>query len=308
MRILLTGSTGFLGSLLLRLLVDRGDTVYALYHKKKPALGIPLQGDVTLPNLGLEEVPDLDAVFHTAALVDLGERHKEKVWDTNVNGMHRVLSFCSNHHIERIFFTSTAYTQGRNTYERSKQRCEEMIKEEVEAQKLKATIFKISIIAGSQEGFAVDGATGFYDVVRVIARVHRRAEAVRKRFEGTLHLPPLELSVRLKGDPEAEINLVPVDWVAKSILDLIEREGAFWITGSRPPILKDLAKWVGEALYLNIKIEPDFTPTPVEGILARLVSPFLAYLKVSDPFESSVDGCPPITREFVYETVTRSLL
>lgn len=305
LRLLVTGGTGYLGSELLPLL-SAGHTVFALYRKKHPKVpGVCwLEGDVTLTDLGLADVPTVEGVFHCAGLIDLSSSKKEQVWAINVKGTVNVLNLCKKHRIPRLWYVSTAYTQGRNPYEISKRTAEQM----VEASELQITIYKIAIIAGNFQTWAATGAEGFYAVARIIANLHRRAEIVRRKVEGTLHLPPLELTVRLQGDPDATLNLVPVDWVAKNMLENMGREGVIYLTNPTPPTLSDVVDWLGQALYMKIIVTPSFKPTPIEMVLARLIRPFLPYMLKAEPLPVSVDTCPRITGEFIIGTVEADIV
>ena len=303
-RLLVTGGTGYLGSELLPLLSDH--TIFALYRKKHP--NVPgvcwLEGDVTLPGLGLAKVPAVDGIFHCAGLIDLSSGKREQVWAVNVKGTVNVLNLCKKQRIPRLWYVSTAYTQGRNPYEFSKRAAEQM----VEASGLKITIYKVAIIAGNFQNWAASGAEGFYAVARIIANVHRRAEIVRRKVEGTLRLPPLELTVRLQGDPDATLNLVPVDWVAKNMVGTMGREGVIYLTNPNPPTLAEVVGWLGQALFMKIIITPSFKPTPIEMVLARLIRPFLPYMLKAEPLPVSVETCPRITGEFIIGTVEADII
>jgi nucleoside-diphosphate-sugar epimerase len=303
-RLLVTGASGFLGRELVPRLLARGHTVYALAHTKPPPEGaVPLLGDVTKPGLGIVDPPELDGIVHLAAVIDLSNRHRERIWAINTEGTRHALCFAAQHGIPRFYFASTAFTQGRNPYEVSKAAAERDVEAFSAVHGIRSTVYKLAILAGSLATYAVAGAGGFYDVVKAIARVHRRAEVVRRKVEGTLRLPPVELPVRLPGDPDARLNLIPVDWAAEVIASTLDREGTFYVTHPDPPTLADLARWVGEALYLRISIVPEFRPTPLEALLARMIRPFLPYMRRAEPFPFSFDSCPPITREFIIRTV-----
>ncbi|GAI25443.1 unnamed protein product, partial [marine sediment metagenome] len=74
MAILVTGGSGFIGHTLIEKLLARGQKVYSL-SRHPPAEAknlIPLTGDITLPNLGLVDVPkDIDEVIHLAGIHSL---------------------------------------------------------------------------------------------------------------------------------------------------------------------------------------------------------------------------------------------
>jgi len=87
MKFLVTGSTGLVGSQVVKDLVEQGDTVYSSFHDTKPEHGIPIHMDLN----HLDEIENNiqkikpDAIIHLAALtnVDLCEKEKEKAIKIN---------------------------------------------------------------------------------------------------------------------------------------------------------------------------------------------------------------------------------
>ena len=269
----MTGASGQLASALLPLLLERGEPVYALARRPpspRPGL-VPVQGDVRAKDLGLgEELKDVKAVYHLAALVDLGERREHEVWETNLEGTNRVVGFCLERGA-RLYHLSTAYTQGLNAYELSKKTAEEHVQTAVKVHGLKVAVFKPSILVAPSGG--PGPALGpFYQVVGAMCRVHRRAELVRRRVEGALGLPVLEPVFRIKGRGNLPLNLVPVDWVAEKIVQTRE-PGTYYLTNLNSPTLNQLALWVGEVLMLHIRFLMRFRPSPLEALFERMTKP-----------------------------------
>lgn len=293
MAILVTGAGGFLGRNLIPRLLQRGNTVYGLYHKPPgqhiPPHLLPLIGNILKPDLELEKVPSgIDLIIHLAALLDLDNKHRDRLWAVNVGGTENVLDFCQEHHIPKLVFCSTAYTQGRNMYEVSKERGEGDILAWSKAYGLKAVIFKPSIIIGSPENPGTDQTINH--VALTIARVHKRAETARRKVQDALALPPIELGFRIRGDPQASLNVIPVGLVAEKVINLGKAQGGvYYITNPHPPSLQQVADEVGEALRLNIHILKEFRPSPAEKLLEKLISPFLPYLQ-GEPHFPTVAG------------------
>lgn len=308
--VLVTGASGTLGRELTSRLIAKGVTVYALARKPpEPSDNlVPLKGDITIRHdFGVENIPtQFDAAYHLAALLDLGWGKKEELWRTNVEGTFNVLGFCVENNIPHLYFVSTAYTTtlGRNPYELSKMVCERNIEPFREVHKLKVTIFKPSILTADSQALIPGGA--FYQVVGMIARVHRRAELVRRKVEGTLHLPVIEPVFRIKGNPQGYLNLIPVDAVAEAMAE-IEDEGTFWLTNPEPPKLSEIAEWVGEALLLKISFKPEFKPMPIEALFERVASPFLPYLW-GDNLRSDLKTKPRVDKEYIQKTVLKAIL
>lgn len=304
MKVLLTGASGFLGSALTSKLIARGDIVYGLSRHPPEVVGglIPLAGDIIESNLGLEEVPKgIDAVYHLAAIHSLGKDKDGSIWKTNVVGTENVIQFCKDHDIGNLFFCSTAYTigDGRNTYEKSKILCEEMVSRSGIPHII---IFKPSIVMGTKE-YPYFGH--FSQFVTLVVRVHRRAELIRRKVEGTLRLPVLRPVFRVRGDSDGTLNTVVVDDVVEGMLKTDKRGGRIWLTHPNPPTLGQLFDWIGEFVLLDLKWVSQFKPTPLELAFQRLSSAFEPYLH-GDDFPSDLK-CVPITREFIRDTITRAL-
>lgn len=302
MAILVTGASGFLGTVLVDRLLEKGHRVYGVSrHPPAPRKNlIPLRGDIIQPGLGLTiEVPrDIHAVHHLAGIHNLGEDKDRSIWRTNVLGTRSVIDFCARHKIPRLYFTSTAYTLGRNTYERSKALCELEIKE---SDIPHVTIFKPSVVMGTEE-HPYPGH--FSQFVSAVVKIHQRAELIRRKIEGTLRLPVIEPVFRIRGNPQSTLNLVPVDMVAQAIAN-IKDAGTFWLTNPTPPTLSQLVEWVGEFILVRMKVEPEFKPTPIEAQFAKMAKSFVPYLQ-GDDFSSDLESCP-ITREFIHDTIKRTL-
>ncbi|MBA7555059.1 hypothetical protein ES705_47707 [subsurface metagenome] len=106
-------------------------------------------------------------------------------------------------------------------------------------------------------------------------------------MENKLHLPPKQISCRIKGNPSATLNLVHVDWIAGKLAS-IKDEGVYMLTSQKPLRVSKLLDWLGEVLFLNLKVEPEFKMRPHEALFDRLAKPFLVY--VQDDF-SRLEPC-----------------
>lgn len=299
---LVTGGTGFVGQALIPRLLARGKNVIVLSHKKttlpEGALSVP--GDILESNLGIEtEIPPLSQVVHLAATHRLGEDKDGSIWNTNVHGTKNVVNFCARRGIPKLYFVSTAYTQGRNPYERSKALCETML---AESDIPHVTIFKPSIVMGTEHLFYPGHFSQF---VGLLIKLHQRADTVRRKIEGTLRLPVLEPVFRLKANPKGKLNLVPVDSIVEAMA-AIDKPGTYWLTHPNPPTVQELVDWVSEFIMVRIKIESDFEPNPIELAFEKTASAFIPYLW-GDDFNSNIPNCPPITKEFIHATLKRLL-
>lgn len=307
MSILITGGSGFLGQALTARLLAKRHEVYSLSRHPPEAREnlTPMVGDILQPELSLTPIPwiklpEFTAVHHLAASHRLGEDKDGSIWETNVQGTENVINFCLKYDIPHLYFTSSAYTQGRNVYERSKALCEAMVKE---SGILKVSIFKPSIIMGTPQHFYPGH---FAQFVLLLIKIHQRAELVRRRVEGSLRLPVIEPVFRFKANPEGKLNLVPLDAVVNAMAE-IEDPGSYWLTHPNPPTMKQLVEWVGEYIMVKIKIEPHFKSSPVEAMFEKMSAAFVPYLW-GDDFPSHLPDCPPIAKEFIEDTIKRTLL
>lgn len=308
MAILLTGGSGFIGKVLTAKLLQKGIKVYSLSrHPPEPADNlIPLVGDITKPNLGLEETPkDITEVFHLAGIHSLRMVDKDKeIYKTNVVGTRNVIDFCQHYAIPKIIFTSTAYTwDDLNPYGQSKTQNEKDIAGYIDKYGLNATILKPSIVMG-EENIPYRGH--FLRFVDMIIKLHRTPDRARRAIESALRLPLLRPLFRIPGTPNAGLNLIKVGDVVNAIANT-KNEGTFWIVNNSPPTLSELAKWVGEVINVDIEFQPKFKPSLPEAIFQWKGKPFLPYLHGDDFTHLSNIKASPVDRDFIQSTI-RSLL
>jgi len=309
MAVLVTGASGYIGKTLVDKLLSQGHKVYGL-SRHPPAAGgnlVPLKGDITLPNLGLDEtedIKDITVVYHLAGIHTLRLEDKgDEIYRTNVEGTRRVLDFCLVHDVPRLEYTSTAYAWLVNPYGKSKDQTERDIAWFQSRHKLEVVIFKPSIVMGTQEN---PYPGHFNRFVSALIQIHQRAELIRRKIEGTMRLPVIEPLFRVKGNPEGALNLVPIEAVTEALAAEAgassKKEGVVWLTNPSPPTLGELAEWVSEFIMVNVKFVPEFKATPIEATFAKLMTAFEPYL-TGDSFPSDLKKCPPVTKEFIFDNI-----
>ena len=278
-KLLVVGATGLIGSSLAQKLVSQGHEVWGLSrywgqkHDSPPNIH-PLSGDVTLPNLGLGAEHDslnrqFESVYHCAGSINLGHNADDLLFKTNVLGTKNVVEFCKYYNIPHLFFVSTAYAGlGHNYYEQTKQMAEKIV---TDSDIPKITIFRPSIVLGDTDGH-------FSRFIETLIMIHRRAEVIRRKAEGVLHLPVIEPVFRIRGNPDGHLNLVKVNDVTTSI-SLIQDEGIHWLTNPYPLTLKELGEMVGKAIMVNIRFEQNFHAMPLEIAFEKICRPFIPYLQ-----------------------------
>lgn len=291
--ILLTGANGFLGTQIALRIIQRYDheilvlirgrnKEYALNRLRRAWWELPellneidnrirvINGNITQNNLGLEKeeykklIRTVTHVIHAAADWRLKATYEE-LQKTNVHGTQNVLNLAryahEDHELERFSHLSTAYVAGSkmgnisedsltseygflSNYEKTK------FESEVEVRKssFDVSIFRPSMIVG-------DSSTGYiktFNTVYVPLRLY---------LNGKLPIIPVSSSMK--------INLVPVDYVANSVLDLtFDKRAAnktFHLTAPKEslPTVKELIKFVKTWSHenLNVKLnDPVYMP------------------------------------------------
>jgi len=123
---LITGGTGFLGSYIIRELVEQGYAVRAIRRSDKLPFYIPahyfakvewVNGDV-LDVAGLEEAMDgMDAVIHAAAMVSFASGDRRRLFSTNIEGTANVVNAALLQGIPRFIHVSSVAALGRTAKE-----------------------------------------------------------------------------------------------------------------------------------------------------------------------------------------------
>ncbi len=231
-----------------------------------------LNGDVSANNLGLEDsvyknlVLNLTHIIHTAADLRLNGP-LEELRKTNLTGTKNLLHLAQrvheNHGLDRFSFLSTAYVAGKregdvlesdlsskdgfsSNYERSKFEAEM----EVKKSQIPFSIFRPGMVVGSSE----KGVIKTFNTIYVPLRLY---------LTGKIRLLPIS--------PSNKINLVPVDYIAQSVVDLTFNLQAqnltFHLTAPYEslPTVKELVeytrKWAKYKLGINLP-KPLFLPLP----------------------------------------------
>ena len=117
MNILVTGSTGFIGSQLCRALVTQGHSVRA-FHRPTSSLrgleGLPVEhalGDMTQPATLPAAMEGIEIVFHAAAMLsDMGD--PAKMYAITVEGTRAVLQAAQQAGVRRLIHTSSVAALG----------------------------------------------------------------------------------------------------------------------------------------------------------------------------------------------------
>lgn len=121
MTVLLTGGTGFVGSHVARLLVERGVSVRALtrpnsrrdnLERLDPRLLTCVSGDLTDASSLREAVKGCDALYHVAADYRLWAADPQELYRANVEGTRHLLQAALDADVQKVVYTSTVGALG----------------------------------------------------------------------------------------------------------------------------------------------------------------------------------------------------
>jgi dihydroflavonol-4-reductase len=113
-----TGGTGFIGSHIVRLLIEEGHQVRVLHRESSRLIALEglefasCIGDVTDRDSMIAAFGDCDWVFHVAAVADYWNADNDWMFTVNVDGTRNVLEAAKATGIQRVIFTSSAATIG----------------------------------------------------------------------------------------------------------------------------------------------------------------------------------------------------
>lgn len=122
--ILVTGGTGFLGSYIIKELVEKNVRVRAIRRSNKLPSYIPqevfskvdwVDGDI-LDVISLEEAMEgVDTVIHAAAIVSFAKKDREQMYRVNVEGTANVVNMALEKNVRRLIHISSVAALGRTT-------------------------------------------------------------------------------------------------------------------------------------------------------------------------------------------------
>jgi long-chain acyl-CoA synthetase len=328
--VLITGTTGFVGmELLVRVLEQTDRDVVALVraadddgagaridtlmellfereHRSAARRRVQaVAADLEAPGLGLSEAKrdeltaSIGAVVHCAASVSFS-LELEDARRINVEGTREILQLAREAQdygvLDRVVHVSTAYVAGervgraqerqgdvgqdfRNTYERTKLEAEQLVHDSG----LPAAIVRPSVIVGD----SVTGWTPCFNVIYWPLQAFARG-----------------LFDPIPGDPNAPIDIVPVDVVADALLELMVgpvRCGKFHVVASDEAVTNDrLATMAAE--YFD-RAPPQFVGPGVDPSAEVRAGVFMSYFKVRCVFDAlrarrELNATPPPLEQY----------
>lgn len=122
-KVLVTGGTGFLGSYIIRELVEKNYTVRAIRRAtSRFPFYIPteifkkvewVEGDILDPVSLEEPMENVDVVIHSAAVISFHRRDKERMYHVNVQGTANVVNTALQENVPRFVHISSVAALGR---------------------------------------------------------------------------------------------------------------------------------------------------------------------------------------------------
>ncbi|MFD2170420.1 SDR family oxidoreductase [Tumebacillus lipolyticus] len=309
MNLLVTGATGFLGKHLVQKLLQEGHKLILFVRQKAKAQKVFgelltnsasisfLEG--TLTEESLEQIPQVDAIIHSAAYLSFDPAQQTETYQTNVIGTKALLERAKALGSPKFFYISTAFTLGEeldgheqlystdrrfvNEYERTKCIAEHLVCEY--STHFPTSIIRPSIIIGDSKTGEANTTFGLYGLLRA-ADIFRRRLSRSQGWDAQTQT--------LLCDPAVTANLVPVDYVADVVATALQHGQAntiYNVTNPNPPRQGDIFELIKERLsFPNLQIRPFSYAGPLTPESQQFNSPlsvFKSYWHRSIRFDST---------------------
>ncbi|MDP7254994.1 MAG: NAD-dependent epimerase/dehydratase family protein [Planctomycetota bacterium] len=249
MQAFVTGGTGFLGSSVVRKLLDRGAKVKALARASSDLSNIEgldlelVQGDLTDAASWKSALEGCDSVFHVAADYRLWVPDPDRMFEINVEGTRQVLEAAIENRVKKVVYTSTvgalAYPEeGEVSNEESEPSHEDMVGP------YKQSKFEAELVA---RNFAADG----HPIVIVLPSTPIGPGDIKPTPTGKVIVDCL--NGKMPGYVNTGLNLIDVRDCAEGHILAAEKgqPGGRYILGNRNITLKQMLEIVSS--YAGIK-------------------------------------------------------
>lgn len=238
-KILVTGSSGFLGSYVAETLTSKGYKV-VLFDRHPSPYKTDDQEEIVGDILNLEDVAKAtkgcSAVYHFAAQagIEASAEDPKLTLESNILGTQRLLQVAVKHNVKRFIFASTIYVYSDlgSFYRVSKQACEKIIEEYQREFNLTYTVLRY----GSLYGPRSDKTNGIYNLL---------FQAIKNK------------KIIRNGDGQELREYIYVKEAAELSVKALENEFKnqnLIVTGNQQYKVKDLLSMINEILPYEIEI------------------------------------------------------
>ena len=284
-----------------------------------------IEGYLDQPDLGLDrtqykEVLDhADEIIHCASNTSFSERKREEVERANIQALQNVLDLAARSRSYYFHHVSTAFVAGRreglcreelvetgqftNVYEETKYRGERMVVDLCAREGIRLNIYRPSIVYGnSKDGRTLSFRALYYPVrtvlffknlyeTDIIENGGKRAKEMGIRWEGNGFL---RLPIRLEGNADGGINLIPVDFFLQAFLAVMEESlegGTFHIVNRRVKKIEELIDFTQRLFQISgirAVSHEDFEKVPrnaLEILFESYLEAYKPYICESRTFE-----------------------
>jgi len=282
----MTGATGFLGSFLLRDLLQRGRWIVAMLREpldenrrrlqhSLQQLGVDLTAYIERGQLVLvagslpDRLPDgngyrVDDILSCAASLQLFSNGNEEPHKTNVTGTRRLIEWARRYDVRRIHAVSTAYVCGsyiqnvrekfhrprpefQTEYESSKWLAESHLCAWGAQDGNSLTVYRPSLLVGDSRSGYTTQYGGFYQFARMVS-------LLKERYGEGDNGNPTYIPLRIPGRPDDPQNFVPVDFVSRIVAEVITNEElhgrVYHLTDPTPPTNGQVKRYLED--YFNM--------------------------------------------------------
>ena len=303
-----TGATGFIGRNLVELLLERDGTVYVLVREGSkgrleelrnrwgvgPDRVVGIVGDLAMPRLGVSDQDvellrgNVDHLFHLAAIYDMkADAESQRV--ANVEGTRHMVELAEAVEAGRVHMVSSIAAAGlyrgtwredmfeeatdvdNHPYFQTKHESEGVVREECSRP---WRVYRPGIVVGHSETGEMDKVDGPYYFFKLI----RRIRSVVPQW------------VPIPGVEGREINIVPVDFVARAMDHIAHQEGldgrAFSLTDPHPHSageVIDIFARAADAPQSSVRL-----PAAITEALAPVVSASVKNTPLAEGFSDRV--------------------
>jgi len=323
--VLITGSTGFIGREIVRRLLAARRSVVAMARgrdgatardRMAAALGAPpadvrldvIEGDLALPECGLDPGDwrrlraSVETVINCAGDARFEPETMEPYVAGYLHGPLRLLEGLAGGRLARWAQISTAFVCGtrtgtiferdadvgrtfHNTYERVKSEAEQAIRAAGAGRRIDVRVFRPSIVVGAAPATVGGNPSNlFFGFIRMLAALARMSDGAP--------------SLRVEAAPSVPFNIVPVEYVATSVVALAERADGTGQTfhlvlrdaPTQATVLRTITGRLGVrgVRLVDARREALMDPSPFERAIARVLEPYRAYLRQDVRFDDAI--------------------